>query len=92
MWVCEDGRVLSLAVSPGVPARGGAWSWISLGAFGFPGGQPHVSQLWRCSQPPLSAGLSGLSSFKITLDWDLPGDPVVKTLPSNARGVGSIRG
>ena len=63
MWVCEDGRVLSLAVSPGVPARGGAWSWISLGAFGFPGGQPHVSQLWRCSQPPLSAGLSGLSSF-----------------------------
>ena len=89
--VCEDGRVFSLAVSPGVPAHGGAWNWISLGAFGFPEGQPHVSQLWRCSQPlPSVQGSLASVPFKITLDWDFPGDRVVKTLPSNARGVGSI--
>ena len=28
----------------------------------------------------------------LTFDWDFPGGPVVKTLPSNAGGMGSIPG
>ena len=42
------------------------------------------------SLPSVQGSLASVP-FKITLDWDFPGDPVVKTLPSNARGVGSIR-
>ena len=46
---------------------------------------------------PVQAGLSGkmllaTEYFSERWDWDFPGDPVVKTSPSNIGGVGLIPG
>ena len=88
MRVCEDGRVLSLALylvslRMGEPGAGSLWEL--LGSLGAATSLPPLGVL---TASPQSRALS--VPFKITLDWDFPGAPVVKTSPSNARGVGSI--
>ena len=71
------------------PRACGSLELVLFGSFWVPWGQPPVfPPLGMLTASPQSRALS--VPFKITLDWDFPGAPVVKTSPSNARGVGSI--
>ena len=79
-WLCH-------LVSPHMGEPGTGSLWELLGS--LRGSHMSPNSGGAHSLPSVQGSLASVP-FKITLDWDFPGDRVVKTLPSNARGVGSI--